>query len=183
MKKYIALLRGINIGGRNKILMKDLKDLFIDLGYQNVITYIQSGNVIFESDVTTSTIDLSIAIKKGIQKAFDLDIPTLVITKNELTHAANNNPFYTSEIDITKLHVTFLKQKPNTTLVSEINSKTYKTDDIFEIKEKFVFLHCEKKYSQSKYSNAFFEKQLHVDATTRNWRTVSKLLELVNEAT
>ncbi len=176
---YIALLRGINIGGRNKILMKDLTDLFIDLSFQNVITYIQSGNVVFNSQ-NNSTNDLSIIIKKGILDKFKLDIPTLVISQKELVFAATNNPFYNDKIDSTRLHVTFLNEQPNTTLLTKINEETYKTKDLFEIINKCAFINCEKKYHQSKFSNAFFEKKLNVDATTRNWRTVSKLLELTN---
>lgn len=180
MKTYIALLRGINIGGRNKILMKDLKTLFIDLGFKNVITYIQSGNVIFHSSIN-STNDLSIIIQKEIQNKFELDIPTLVISKKGFIFAATNNPFYNDKIDSTRLHVTFLNEQPNTTLLTKINEETYQTKDVFEVIDKCAFINCEKKYHQSKFSNAFFEKKLHVEATTRNWRTVSKLLELANE--
>jgi len=175
---YIALLRGINVSGHNKIKMVELKQLFVDLAFQNIITYIQSGNVIFTStEKKVSTIEDN--IKDAIKTTFGYDIKVLVITKNELKTVFTSNPFLESgTIEITKLAVTFLKTTPNLEHLPQITALTSNSEDEFKIIKKSIFLHLPTGSVKTKLTNNLFERKLKSDATTRNWRTVTKLVEL-----
>jgi uncharacterized protein (DUF1697 family) len=115
MKRKIAILRGINVGGKRKILMADLKSLCENLGWKNIVTYIQSGNLIFDSDKPNS--ELEINLEKAITEKFGFDVPVIVRTEKELETSINNNPFFDEDTDIKQLHLTFLKEYwENTTL-------------------------------------------------------------------
>ncbi len=181
MIKKIALLRGINVGGKRKILMADLKELFKDLGFENISTYIQSGNVIFNAQDDLSEIEIADKIEIAITEKYGFDVPVIVTTNNLLEKYVNENPFYKSEnVDIKELHLTFLKEKPTAENTSNILTFNYEPDE-FIIYDKAAFILCKGKFHQSKLSNNFFEKKLKVIASTRNWRTVLKLLELSSE--
>ncbi|HZH87257.1 MAG TPA: DUF1697 domain-containing protein [Brumimicrobium sp.] len=175
MEGKIAILRGINVGGKRKILMADLKTMFKELGFPEVITYIQSGNVIFESNHENKK--LAEQIETAIHSVFGHDVPVIIISLGELKKAIESNPFNTNEADINKLHLTFLKESPSIENLETVNSYNSQPDR-FQIIEKNAFICIEGKYHESKLSNAFFEKKLKVGATTRNWKTVVKLLEL-----
>lgn len=179
MNKQIAILRGINVGGRRKILMKDLKELFHHLGFINIQTYIQSGNVIFNSSGKTDNIKIATEIEKSILKAYNFQVPVIVLTALELHSAISENPFSGKNIEIEKLHLTFLKEVPENDKLQNIQTFNLAPDK-FEIKNKNAFICCSGKYSQSKLTNSFFESKLKVQATTRNWKTVLKLSELVS---
>lgn len=175
MNKKIAILRGINVGGKRKILMDDLKGICQKLGWANVVTYIQSGNLIFGSNLQNS--ELEKTLENAISYNYGFDVPVIVRNAIELQSSIDKNSFFAKDSDITKLHLTFLKEKPTDENVEKI--KTYNYDpDKFEIDEKDVFIYCAGKYHQSKLTNNFFEKKLEVGATTRNWKTVLKLQEL-----
>jgi len=178
MKKKIAILRGINVGGKKKVLMADLRLLFKELGFSNITTYIQSGNVIF--DDTTKLTDLEIAdkVELAISNKYEFTVPVIVRSSTDLVKSVSNNTFYKKDLtDISQLHLTFLKEKPTKENVTQTESYNYEPDK-FVIKGKDVFVFCEGKYHQSKLTNNFFEKKLKVAATTRNWKTVLKLVEL-----
>jgi len=172
--KYLALLRGINVGGRRKVLMADLKLLFNTLGFANISTYIQSGNIFFEA--TEEKRVLESTITTAIINTFDFEVPVTVIEVDQLQNLVNKNP-YAINSAIERLHVTFLKEKPNQELVNKIKEVDV-SPDLFEVIENFVFLNIEGKYHKSKLSNNFIEKKLKVSATTRNWKTINKLIEL-----
>lgn len=172
MKRYLCILRGINVGGHRKILMKDLVLLLEKANLQNVKTYIQSGNVSFDSEVLPNEV-LEGKIKLLIEKQFGYDVPVIVLTKEEIEDTINGFPF-SDEINA---HVTFLQSKPSKQLIEELKSVDY-TPEEFIIKGKVVYLKSIEKYHQSKLSNNLFEKKLKVAATTRNWKTVNKLKEL-----
>lgn len=179
MDKKIAILRGINVGGRRKILMADLRILFEDLGFTDVETYIQSGNVIFKYDNKLNDTEIGDKIENAISDQYGFEVPVLVRSAKEWEQSVQNNPFYqTKEEDVTQLHLTFLKEKPTSENQLKTESYNYEPDQ-FVIKGKDVFIFCHGKYHQSKLTNKFFEKKLKVSATTRNWKTVLKLLELV----
>lgn len=178
MVKKIAILRGINVGGKRKILMVDLKLLFEDLGFADIKTYIQSGNVVFISPNQTTNIEIADKIEKSILERFGFDVPVIVRSANEWQKSVKNNPFYLEkEVDISKLHLTILKEIPGTENRIKVESNNYEPDK-FVIRDKDVFIFCEGKYHQSKLTNNFFESKLKVTATTRNWKTVLQLLEL-----
>ena len=178
MTKQIAILRGINVGGKRKILMADLKTMFSALGFEDVQTYIQSGNVIFNSKSKDNDMEMANKIEQSISKIYGFEVPVIVRTVNELNDAISNNPFFNKkETDIERHHLTFLKEVPEKENLEKIKSYTYLPDK-FEIKEKNVFIYCSGKYSDSKFTNKFFENKLKISATTRNWKTVLKLSEL-----
>ena len=175
MTKHISLLRGINVGGKRKILMADLKELYKKLGYKNIVTYIQSGNVIFEAKEKDQS-KIEAKIYKAIQKAYGFEVPIVVRSVEEIEEIISNNPF-TKKTAIESLHLTFLKEIPSEENLEKIATYDYSPDQ-FKIVGKNVFLYCEGKYHKTKLSNTFFEKKLKVGTTTRNWKTVNKLLEL-----
>ena len=177
MSKLISILRGINVGGKRKILMADLRDLYEKLGFKNPQTYIQSGNVIFDYTGKKKIADIESMIYKAIQKTYDFEVPVIVRTVEEITDAYNNNPFATKETEVERLHLTFLKEVPTAENIEKINTYDY-TPDKFEIIGKEAYIYCEGKYHKSKLTNNFFEKKLKVATTTRNWKTMKKLLEL-----
>lgn len=175
MNRKIGILRGINVGGKRKILMADLKSMCEELGLKKVTTYIQSGNLIFNSDKPNS--ELENELEKAITEKYGFDVPVIVRTQKELENSINNNPFFEKDADIKQLHLTFLKKKPSKENIEKALTFNYKLDK-FKIDNKNVFIFCAGKYHESKLTNNFFEKQLKVGATTRNWKTVMKLSEL-----
>jgi len=181
MLTYIALLRGINVSGHHKIKMTELKQLFLDLGYHDVSTYIQSGNVIFKSNIKESIL-IEDTIISAIQKHFGHAIKVLILTKNELTTIFNANPFLAKNptMDISKLHVTLLNNKPDLAGIPPIEILVKTNNDEFQLIENTIYLHCPSGYGKTILNNNLFEKKLKVSATTRNWKTISKLVELSN---
>ena len=175
MTKHISILRGINVGGKRKILMADLKKLYAKLGFKNVISYIQSGNVIFEAKENDQA-KIEAKIYKAIKKAYDFEVPVVVRSAEEIAQIISNNPF-TSKSEEESLHLTFLKEIPLDGNLEKIATYDYPPDK-FKIVGKDVYIFCVGKYHKSKLTNNFFEKKLKVGATTRNWKTVNKLLEL-----
>ena len=181
MLTYIALLRGINVSGRNKIKMTELKQLFLDLGYHDVSTYIQSGNVIFKSNIKEPIL-IEDTIISAISRHFGYEIKVLILTKDELTTIFNANPFLVKNptMDISKLHVTILNKKPDLAEIPPIDILVATNNDEFQLVENTIYLYCPNGYGNTKLNNNLFEKKLMATATTRNWKTISKLVELSN---
>ena len=114
MKTYISILRGINVSGQKKILMVDLKKVYESLGFTEVVTYIQSGNVLFNFNKNNSEFDLIQTIEKAIQDEYGFQVPVLVFTIDFLKNTVNENPFLKElDSDIEKLHVTYLAEIPS----------------------------------------------------------------------
>lgn len=178
--KHIAILRGINVGGKRKLLMADLRTLFADLGFENVATYIQSGNVIFEAIPGEDLRTMAARIASAINKKYGYDVPVIVFPGAELITAIEANPFVKNQSkDISAFHLTFLSDIPSQDKVEEISDLDFLPDQ-FDVIGRCVFIRLggERKYHKSKLSNQFFEKKLGVAATTRNWKTVLKLVEM-----
>lgn len=174
--KYLALLRGINVSGKNSIKMEDLRKLLEINGLNNVKTYIQSGNVFFESDENTN---FSKKISSIIKTHYGFDISVIMVAKSDLEFVINTNPFYDKNLETKQLYVSFLSEKPsneNFNLLKEIDFN----GDLFEIKERFLFLKYADSAANTKLDNKIIEKKLQVIATTRNWNTVNKLLAMYN---
>ena len=178
-EKYIALLRGINVGGKRKLLMADLKALFLELGFSNTITYIQSGNIVFESDKDESNIKLAKRIETAIQAHFNLDVAVMVRKAKEWKQIIADNPFLKNKsIGIERLHLTLLNKKPKKNHIDDLKQIVLDSDK-FEIIGQQIFLCCKDKFSsKSKMTNTLFEKKFECKSTSRNWRTVIKLSEL-----
>lgn len=180
MQTFISILRGINVGGQKKILMADLKALYENLKFKKVTTYIQSGNVVFKSDGKLSDLELAKKIETAIYKKYDFTVPVIIRNVEELEKVITINPFLKEKnINIEKLHVTFLSGIPNRSNLESLKKIDY-SPDRFIIIDKEAFLYIPESYGETKLSNKFFENKLKVTATTRNWKTVKKLFEITS---
>jgi len=176
---YVALLRGINVGGRTKVAMADLRQLFADLGHADATTYIQSGNVVFRSPVD-DVAQLGGDIEGRIARDLGVTVTVLLRTRDELAQVVAANPFLGTGADESKLHVTFLVDAPQDAVAAGLETPAGEPDELSLVGRE-VFLHCPNGYGRTKVNNAFIERRLGVAATTRNWRTVTKLLDMTGD--
>ncbi|MDA4118215.1 MAG: DUF1697 domain-containing protein [Thaumarchaeota archaeon] len=174
MSTFVSMLRGINVGGQKQVKMEAVKQLYSSLGLEDVRTYLQSGNVVFESS-DKDVLTLARRIEEEIDRSFGFDVPVFLRTKKDLQGVVDNNPFETR--DASKLHVTFLLSKPETVHLEELRGTKDTAEDYF-VSGREIYLYCPYGYGQAKLSNNFLERKLKVTATTRNWRTVSALLSM-----
>ena len=173
MPTYVSLLRGINVSGRNRIAMADLRALYEAHGHTDVSTYVQSGNVVSRSSARrTGTVER--AIQQAIADDLGLDVTVLVRTPAQLAKLIDTNPLVDGRVDPTKLHVTFLASKPPAAKVDALDGQQYAPDE-FVVAGTHVYLVCPDWYGNTKISNGYFERILGVAATTRNWKTVNQL--------
>jgi uncharacterized protein (DUF1697 family) len=178
----ISILRGINLGGRNTVKMDDLRKLFIDLGFINVRTYIQSGNIIYQSKKLTSK-QVNEVIESNIKRRFGFDVPAVTLQLEELTEICRSNPFTKDNTkDTSFLHVTFLSARPKAGDINKIKEQDFKPDE-FREGGNVIYVYCPGGYGRTKLSNSFFEKKLKVTATTRNWKVTNELLSIAKEIT
>ena len=181
MQTFVSILRGINVSGQKKILMADLKTLYEDLQFKDVTTYIQSGNVIFKTGHKLSDTELTKQIEKAIHKKYDFEVPVQVRSVQELENIVTSNPFLNGKnIQVDKLHITFLSEIPDKTGIESME-KLYFSGDQFKVIGKEVYLYTPGGYGETKLSNKFFETKLKTKATTRNWKTVNTLLEMASK--
>jgi uncharacterized protein (DUF1697 family) len=180
MNTYIVMLRGINLGSHFKIKMDDLKSSFEALGNKKVRTYIQSGNVIFESGQADIQ-KLSTIIKNKILTDFGFNVPVIMRNIDEMTKTAANNPYLKRNgLSIEKLHVTFLQELPDKSTVEILKEISFLPDE-FVVEGKEIYLYCPGGYGKTKLNNNFFERKLKMEATTRNWKTVNELVALSHQ--
>ncbi|MEC3906797.1 DUF1697 domain-containing protein [Tamlana sp. 2201CG12-4] len=174
MKTYIALLRGINVSGQKKILMAELREVLLAIGLKHVQTYIQSGNVIFQT-LMTNNHNLELKIHEAIQKHFGFQVPVLIKTPTELQQIFDDCPF--EEAEKINSYFMLLYTVPDKTIVKEVSKISYPNEKFF-ITDNCVYFHCATGYGKAKCSNNFFERKLKVTATARNYKTMVKLLSL-----
>ena len=174
MTKYIILLRGINVGGHRKILMKDLKELLAQKGFSEITTYIQSGNIICESNKKNIKI-LESLVQESILEKFGHDVPVIIRTAKEWLKLVANNPY--QERDINELYCAFLADTVDASLLTDLVPYATK-NEIYQLLDQQLYLAYPIKVHQSKLSNNIIEKKLNTTATVRNWKTVLKLAEL-----
>ena len=180
MQKYVSILRGINVSGSKIIKMDALKKMYESLKFKNTKTYIQSGNVVFESS-EQNTQKLATLIASAIKKEFTYDVPVIVLNANELNEILAANPFVTrANVDPKFMHVTVLAEEPLKELLDKIIPGNFGEDE-FAIIHKAVYLYCSAGYGNTKLNNTFFENKLKVNATTRNWKTMNELKRLLEE--
>lgn len=176
---YIALLKGINVGGHHILKMEALRQYCEELGWKNIKTYIQSGNIVFQTQESNPNI-LSQQLEEKLAKHFDFPVPSLVLSVVELVEVFNHNPYIKmGDIDIDKLYVSILSALPDEESVEQIDGGMFSPDE-FTIIGRAIYLHVKDRISESKYSNTFFEKRFNTQVTTRNWKTITKLFELTN---
>jgi len=174
MNTFISVLRGVNVAGRNRIKMRLLENALNIPGFDNIQTFIQSGNIVLNTrDVNAKEAEK--IIHETILKHFDLDITVMVRNLPEWEELYENNPFINQGYeDIDKMHVTFFSALPRQDLKENLESMSFMMDE-FSIEGSHVYLYCPNGYARSKLTNSFFEKHLEVRATSRNWKTISKL--------
>ncbi|MEN3323086.1 DUF1697 domain-containing protein [Mariniflexile soesokkakense] len=176
MNTYVALLRGINVGGHKKVPMADLRDLLTKAGFQKVQTYIQSGNVIFQSSEKASGLEKT--IQNLILNHFGFDISVIVKTNSELQTILNNCPFL-EEKKVASYFI-LLNKIPETNLVEEIAKITYPNEEIV-IKNDCLYFYSSTGYGRTKFNMNTYERKLKVVGTSRNYKTMLKLLSLSAE--
>jgi uncharacterized protein (DUF1697 family) len=170
------MLRGINVA-QKWIGMERLRAIFETLGLSEVRTYVQSGNVVFQTEQGSLT-RLSKDITEQIRRDFDFEVPVLIRTLEEMEEiVASNNFAKDKELDHSKLHVTFLADTPAVATVSGLKSLASKSER-FRVVGREVYLYCPDGYGRTKLSNNAIERKLSLVATTRNWRTVNALLAM-----
>lgn len=178
MNTFIALFRGINVGGRNSLKMKDIQALLDPLGMKNVKTYLQSGNAVFQSNSTDSS-QLAHDIGRAIGENHQFTPEVLVLTLEELRSAIAANPFPEGEDQPTSLHFGFLKSRPGRPDLAKLESLRSATER-FELSETVFYLHAPDGIARSKLA-ANVEKALGVAMTARNWRSVNAVMALALE--
>lgn len=172
MPVLVALLRGINVGGRTKIPMQSLKTSLEALGHEEVVTYIQSGNVIFRSKVADPAKD----IEERIADDFGVSVSVMVRTPAELKKIVNANPF-PKEKDAKKLHVVFLNEKPSKAAAAALDPDRSPPDELV-LRGREAYVHYPNGQAKTRLTNEWIERTLGVRGTARNWNTVLKLVEL-----
>lgn len=173
---FVALLRGINVGGRNKLPMADLAAVFTDAGCDNVQTYIQSGNVVFRASAATAT-RIPTVVAKRIADGFGLQVPVVLRSADELSMVADNNPFLRVGADPAQLHVAFLESAPGKPQVAALDPNR-SPPDAFRVRGREIYLHLPNGVARTKLTNAYLDTTLKSVSTVRNWRTVLKLVEM-----
>jgi uncharacterized protein (DUF1697 family) len=159
--------------------MADLRKLCESLGLQQVQSYIQSGNLVFELAQPEPISELEIRLQKAFSEAFGFEIPVMIRTASEWMEAYSQNPFLKEDnADINLLHLTCLKELPSTELLEKIKTFQF-LPDRYEIVGREVFVYCAVGYGKTRLTNSFFETKLKTSATTRNWKTVMQLNEIV----
>ncbi|MDO8778467.1 MAG: DUF1697 domain-containing protein [Burkholderiaceae bacterium] len=180
MTTYVALLRGINVSGKNPIRMPALRDGISSLGFRDVQAYLQSGNLVFRTDQSNVT-TLATKIKTCVTQDFGHDVAVLVLSAKDLALIANSNPLWPkSGGEETLFHCTFLFQPVSPAAFQALKLPAAEGERAVLV-ENAVLLHCPHGYGRTKLNNSFFERALGVPATTRNWRTVLALQALCTE--
>lgn len=176
METYLALLRGINVGGHKKVPMADLRQVLTESGLQNVKTYIQSGNVIFQS--SNKSIDsIKEKISKAIESHFGFKVPVLVKTKKEMQSVFDSCPFSKEKKE--NSYFTLLYTIPEKKIIEEKNNLEKPANEEFVITDNCIYFYSSTGYGRTKYNNNFFERKLNVVATARNYKTICKLLQML----
>lgn len=180
MTTHLALLRGINVSGHNMIKMEALKTTLENIGFQNVQTYIQSGNVFVDCEEENQA-KVGFQIKQEIFKVFGHEVPIVVIGKKDLENCFKNNPFLKEkEVDTKKLYVAFISIALQSTSMNDLKISQVKPDEA-HIDESRIYIKYAVGAGKTRFDQKYIEKKLNVTATIRNWNTVTQLLKLYEE--
>lgn len=171
----IALLRGVNVGGNNKLPMKELAAMFHAAGCPWVETYFQSGNVVFEVPAARAR-TLHSRIEHDLEALLGKPIPVVIRTESEMSAIAKKNPYLASCADTTRLHVAFLAGVPAAAGIAKLDPRRF-APDAFTLRGRELYLHFPGGVGKSKLTNAVLDRELATTSTIRNWRTVLTLCE------
>lgn len=175
--RYVALLRALNVGGRNRLPMRDLCPLFVAAGCAQVSSYIQSGNVLFEA-ATDVVPHLPARIAAEIEARFGHRTPLLLRNAAQLTEVVRHNPYLAAGAAEDTLYVMFLADQPDGRDVERLDPDR-SPPGTFAVRGQEIYLHLPRGFGPSKLTNAYFDSKLGTVSTMRNWRTVTRLLELL----
>jgi uncharacterized protein (DUF1697 family) len=175
---YLALLRGINVGGAKKVPMADLARVFTAAGFGRVETYIQSGNVVFTAGPGTPPFP-SALLEDRIEKRFGFSVPVVLRTKEQLKRSISQNPYLEGDADLDTLHVLFLSDLPREALVRALDDRR-SPPDTFAVRGQEIYLRLPNGVARTKLTNAYFDAKLKTIGTMRNWRTVTRILALMD---
>ena len=174
---WIALLRGINVGGHRKVPMAELRELCARLRFEEVATYIQSGNVVFRA-AQAKAAEVEAALARAIERRFGFDVSVMVRDVPELDAVVAGNPFLAEGVDDTsRLHVSFLGAEPPAAVAEEYRRLRLGGDEL-RLVGREAYLHVPGGMGKSKLTPTFLERALGTPGTARNWRTVNTLLEM-----
>ena len=177
MKTHLALLRGINVSGHNMIKMDALKTILENAGFQNVRTYIQSGNVFVDSEEEHGA-SVGFKIKQEIFKELGLEVPVVVIGKEDLESCFKNNSYLKEkECDTKKLYVAFISKELSSGALNDLKISQFKPDEA-TIDKSRIYIKYAVGAGKTRLDQKYIEKKLNLVATIRNWNTVSTLLEM-----
>ena len=180
MTTHLALLRGINVSGHNMIKMDTLKTTLEAIGFQNVQTYIQSGNVFVDTDEENASA-VGFKIKQEIFKIFGHEVPIVVINKNDLEVCFKNNPFLKEkDVDEKKLYVAFVSTTLKSDNINDLKISQFKPDEA-SIDGNKIYIKYAVGAGKTRFDQKYIEKKLNVIATIRNWNTVTQLLKIYEE--
>jgi uncharacterized protein (DUF1697 family) len=177
MATWVVLLRGVNVGGANRLAMADLRSVVTSLGHTRVATYIQSGNIVLSSAKADRTA-LAAEICTAIERAHGLIVSAVLRTPDELRKSLANNPF-TGAADTARVLITFLSAAPRAVDVERLEAQRF-LPDRFELRGSDLYGHYPNGAGRSKMTLDYFEKRLGVRGTSRNLNTVAKLIELAD---
>jgi len=180
MITHLVLLRGINVSGHNLMKMDALKTMLESIGFQNVRTYLQSGNVFVDTEEESAS-KVGFMIKQEIFKVFGHEVPTIVITKEDLELCFKNNPFLKEkEVDTKKLYVAFVSIILKSENINDLKISQFKPDEV-SIDDNKIFVKYAVGAGKTKFDQKYIEKKLNVVSTMRNWNTITNLLTMYNE--
>ena len=176
MPRYVALLRSVNVAGHGRIAMDELRASFARLGYEDVVTYIQTGNVLFTAP-TRGEKAIVAALEDQMARDFGDAPDVLLRTVPELRRIGGASPYAKAGADPARHHVTFLATAPAKAVLVALELPPSGRDELV-VDGREVYVHTPDGYAGSKYTGTFLERRLGVVSTTRNWNTVSKLCQL-----
>jgi uncharacterized protein (DUF1697 family) len=180
MKTHLVLLRGINVSGHNMIKMDVLKKLLENIGFTNVRTYIQSGNVLVDTTEESQT-KVGFDIKQEIYKVLGLDVPIIVLKKTDLEACFTNNNFLKEpNVDLKKTYFAFISKELEATALNDLRMSQVKPDAA-QIDKNRIYIKYDIGAGKTKFDQKYIEKRLNVTATIRNYNTTSRLLEMYNQ--
>jgi uncharacterized protein (DUF1697 family) len=177
---YVALLRGINVGGKHKLPMKEVAQIFRECKCADVRTYIQSGNVVFQASRTAAS-SLPMLIAKKLEQRFGFMVPIILRTREEMARVVGGNPFSKAGLPETALHVYFLAAQPSTDAVKCLDPSRSAPDE-FLVVGREIYLHVPNGMGRTKLTSTYFDSKLSTVCTARNWATVNKLLQMMEES-
>ncbi len=177
MTRYVALLRAINVGGKNRLPMNRLRELLTGLDYQNVRTYIQSGNILFETQESDEAA-ISGSIQVSIEEQFEIATPVILRRSDEFAKIVASSPFDALATAPDKLQVMFLSAIPDANRVANLEPDR-SPGDSFVVQDREIYMHLPRGAARTKLTLDYFEPALGVTATARNWKTVNRLAEMI----